>query len=329
MTAELLRASRFSLLGAIALLRCASNGFAQAPSISATEKAGSYSLSVPVNEVEITFHAADAHDIPVVDLSSKEVDVFDNGSGPGQIIGMQLLHDRPVHVAIAIDTSSSVALQVAENRNTAREAFEKLLTNEADMGTVLAFGRSKHILQGWTSDRSTLIRSVSQVDARTNDPIDGTGLYDTLFSTCLYEFGEDRDRAAARVIFLFSDGVDTASHTSMQTAIERCSKSHTAIYAFSPKPAADAPSLGPAALRQITEETGGRLFFTDGLEAERHVEIDAAAMDLKNEYLLLYRPARLKHDGSFHKIVLVGPKRVATIVGTSGFYDSTLHSTLH
>jgi Ca-activated chloride channel homolog len=52
-------------------------------------------------------------------------------------------------------------------------------------------------------------------------------------------------------------------------------------------------------------------------------DLDTVELDLRNQYLLLYRPKTLIHNGAFHKIVLVGPERVANIVGTSGFYAPT------
>jgi Ca-activated chloride channel family protein len=320
------KALRFFWSGATALL-CLSffvviGGIAQTPSLSSSQNAGSYSLSVPVNEVEIVFHAVDAQNHPVLDLSAKDMDLFDNGNGPGKIIDMRLLQDRPIQMAIALDTSGSVASAIAESRAAALEVVRKLLVTDADRGAVIAFGRSKHLLQGWTNAKRTLEQGIEQAGTRASDSIDGTSLYDTLFTTCLYEFGEDADGTSTRVIFLFSDGVDTAGSTKMQAAIERCQRSHTAIYAFSPKAASDAASSGPSVLRQITEQTGGRLFAANDSEREMEAAVGIAGADLKSEYLLLYRPAKLAHDGAFHRIVLVGPKRVAAIAGTSGFYDS-------
>jgi hypothetical protein len=62
------------------------------------------------------------------------------------------------------------------------------------------------------------------------------------------------------------------------------------------------------------------LFYTDDPDGDIHADIDTVASDLRNEYFLLYRPKTLNHDGAFHRIILIGPERVAKIVGTSGFY---------
>lgn len=152
------------------------------------------------------------------------------------------------------------------------------------------------------------------------DPVDGTSLFDTLFNTCFYEFGKQASLASTNVILLFSDGEDTASSLVIRPAIDKCRENHTIIYAFSPKPASGAISLGPSTLRQLTEQTGGRLFYVNGLDSDVQADMDLLGADLKDEYLLVFRPKALDHDGSFHRIVLIGSKRVATIVGSSGFY---------
>jgi len=300
------------------LLLSSIQGTAQKPS--APESVAPYSLSVSVNEVGIIFHASDSHNLPVLDLKPEEIDVFDNDSGPGQIISRNHLRDRPIHAGFIIDTSGSVALQVSRSRAEAQEAVQKLLLQASDEGAAVALGRSRHVVQSWTNQKKKLVDNIGRIGAGLHDPIDGTSVFDTLFSTCFYEFGKGARTAAANVILLFSDGEDTASYMTAQTAIDRCRENHTVIYAFSPKPAPGSNSLGPSTLRQLTEQTGGRLFYVDDPDRDFHADIDTVVTDLRDEYFLLYRPRKLSHDGAFHKIVLVGPTRVANIVGTSGFY---------
>jgi Ca-activated chloride channel family protein len=308
-----------ALVGCLLLVH--PEGAAQTPPVSSPQGTGPYTLSVSVNEVEITFHAADAHNLPVFDLRPDEVDVFDNYHGPGQIISMRELNGRSIHAGFIVDTSGSVATQLVRARAEAQEAVEKLVMATTDEGTAIAFGRSRRVVQSWTNQKNSLVRSIGEIGSTAHDPIDGTSVYDTLLSTCLYEFGKDVGETAANVILLFSDGADTASHETMQAAIDRCRQNHTAIYAFSPKPVqGTTSSLGPETLRRLTEQTGGRLFYTDGPDGDIHADLDTVASDLRSEYFLLYRPKTLDHDGAFHRIVLVGPERVAEIVSTSGFY---------
>lgn len=304
----------------LALLLAQLNGSAQTPVV-VPQEIPPYSLSVSVNVVEVTFHAADAHNLPVLDLRPGEVEVFDNGSGPGQIISLRQLIERPIHAAFVIDTSGSVAMQIARSRAEAQQAAQKLMVTATDEGTAVAFGRSRHVVQDWTNQSNSVVKSIGEMGRRAYDPLDGTSVYDTMLSSCQFEFGKKADVTVGNVILLFSDGVDTASHATIQAAIDICRQSRTPIYAFSPKPLPGTSSRGSSTLRQLTEQTGGRLFYADNPDGDFQSDLDVVASNLRNEYLLLYRPKTLNHDGAFHRIVLVGPKRVTEIVGTSGFYD--------
>lgn len=278
-----------------------------------------YSLRVSVNEVGITFHASDAQNLPVLDLRPEEVDVFDNGTGPGKIISLEHVSDRPIHAAFLIDTSGSVAAGVSRSRAEAQEAVQQLLAYPTDEGTAVAFRRSRRVVQTWTTQKNGLVESIGRIGTERHDPIDGTSIFDTLFTTCFTHFGQS-SMESAKVVLLFSDGEDTASFVNMKTAIDKCRENHVAIYAFSPGSSSETISSGPATLRRLTEDTGGRLFSFNASETDVHADIATVRADLEAEYFLLYRPTTLTHDGSFHRIVLVGPKRVVTIVGTTGFY---------
>ena len=54
--------------------------FAQTEASAQSE--GTYSLSVAVNEVSLTFHAEDAHGLPVNDLKIDDLSLLDNGKAP-------------------------------------------------------------------------------------------------------------------------------------------------------------------------------------------------------------------------------------------------------
>jgi VWFA-related protein len=180
------------------------------------------------------------------------------------------------------------------------------------------------LVQNWTSQKETLKESIDRIGRHPQELSDGTSLFDTLFSTCFAQFERDNALAAVHVILLFSDGEDTASFgTDEKKAMDKCRENHVLIYAFNPKQALEPTSTGLSTLRQFADESGGRMFYLDGAEDDVTADISTMATDLRQGYLLFYRPAGMRQDGSFHKVVVVGPKRVASIVGTSGFYAPT------
>ena len=59
--------------------------------------------------------------------------------------------------------------------------------------------------------------------------------------------------------------------------------------------------LGPALLSDISEETGGRMFTVDSLK-DLVIAAARVSSELRNQYVLGYRPQDPKYDGKWHKI---------------------------
>ena len=86
-----------------------------------------YSLSVSVDEVSLSFHAADAHSLPVNDLKLDELSLLDNGKPPRKILAFGSLRDFPIRAGILMDTSESMEGFLARNRAIAIEYAQRLL----------------------------------------------------------------------------------------------------------------------------------------------------------------------------------------------------------
>jgi VWFA-related protein len=276
-----------------------------------------------VDEVSILFRAADVHGLTVSDLKPQELDLFDDEEGPRHILSLQPLADRPVFAGFLMDVSGSVTNYVWESRALAAQVAQKLMVRTGDSGLVISFGRSRQVILPWNDQQKSVLAAISQIGPGRNVAKEGTGVFDALFDTCHYEFGGQRTTGSQHVILLFSDGEDTASYMSLRDAVDACQRAHTVVYAFAPKLAPGTVSTGPVTLQELTERTSGRVIRADVPEAERKEEIERLINDLRQEYQLFYRPRGLKHDGAFHRITLVGPKRVTSIDAQSGYYAPT------
>lgn len=296
---------------------------AAAQSPSGAKEEAPYEIQLPVNEVSILFRAADARGLTVSDLRPQELDLFDDEEGPGDIVALQPLADRPLSVGFLFDVSGSMANYMAGSRALAAQVAQKLMARPGDSGLVISFGRSRQVIQPWDDQLKSVLAMIGQVRPGRNVANEGTGVFDALFDTCLYEFREQREAGRQHVLLLFSDGEDTASYMSLRDVVDACQHAHTVVYAFAPALAPTTASTGPTTLQQLTDRTGGRVIRADAPEAERMAEIERLTSDLRQEYELFYRPKDLKHDGTFHRIVLEGPKRVASIDAQSGYYAPT------
>jgi Ca-activated chloride channel family protein len=278
-------------------------------------------IHLRVDEVRILFHAADSHGLTVSDLKPEELELFDEEKGPGHILAIQPLATQPLSLGFLIDVSESMASYAGRNRLLASLLAQKLLTGPDDSAVVISFGKLSQVIQPWSNQQKIVLAAFEQViGSGRNVAKQDTAIYDALFNTCHYEFGEQGTASKQHVLLLFSDGEDTASYVSLRDAVDACQAVHTVVYAVAPKPASGAISTGPIALMELTEGTGGRVIQADESEIERKSEIQRLINDLRHEYELFYRPKDLKHDGAFHRIVLLGPNRVSSIDAQSGYY---------
>jgi len=284
------------------------------------EDGNSFSLKLSVDEVNLTFHAADAHGMPVNDLKLEELRILDDGRTPRRVVGFQRLEDAPIHAGILMDTSESMTEQVPRDRAISIKSAELLLRQRADQGFLMDFGYTSKLMTPWTSDSAALARGIRNVAAGKENPLGGTALFDALFRACFSEFSKVDHAASGNFILLFSDGQDNASLTSLQEAVDMCQHSDTAVYVFRATAGTQLFSSGPKTLRELAEQTGGRVFNVGDSDHEIDLDLGFIEAELRNQYRVIYNPAELKHNGMFHRIELQTPERVATISIRSGYY---------
>jgi Ca-activated chloride channel homolog len=303
---------------ALALSVCAGHGEPQARNAAETD-AESYGFRMSVDEVELTFHAAGEHGLPVSDLKPEEIRIFDNERPAGKILAFRSADDLPIHLGIVLDTSESMQNHIRRDRAIASRIVRQVVRRQDDLAFAMDFGYVSHIARDWTNDAGAVTMSIQGVTAGKQNPLDGTSLNDAVFRACFNQMGRINRAASGNVLVLFSDGEDNASHTSLREAVDACQHSNTTIYAFRAAPA-EGSSPGPAALAELARETGGRVFREDDIDAEIDNEIAVIEAEQRSRYWLVYRPPGLKHDGAFHSIAILGPERAKRIDSRSGYY---------
>jgi Ca-activated chloride channel family protein len=280
--------------------------------------ADSYQLEVSVDEVILSFHAADALGSPVNDLKLSDLDLLDNGKPPRKVLTFDSMPDLPIRAGILMDTSESMTGQVGANRVIAELFAQRVLRQRTDQAFVMEVGYISKLRQDWSNDPALLRSAVRSVRAGGANPLGGTSIFDNLFKSCFYQFGKIEHAASGNFILLFSDGEDNASHTSLSEAVDACQHADTAIYVFRSPPTPDSP--GPRTLAELASQTGGRVFRVDDTDARIYGDLRMIESDLRSQYRIVYKPAELRRDGSFHEIELVGPDRVKSIHVRSGYY---------
>jgi VWFA-related protein len=287
---------------------------------STAQSTPSLTLSVAVDEVGLSFHAADAGGLPVNDLRLDELRLLDNGMPPSRILALYPPQNQPIRAGILIDTSDSMRESLHGVRDLAARLAQHVLRQAADHAFVMEFAYSARILQPWTGEVPSLEAGVQSAVAGHENSLAGSAIFNTLYRACSSEFGAVDPAATGNFILLFSDGEDNAGQTTLENVVTACQHTNTVIYAFAPERANGLASTGPRHLADLALQTGGRLFSASASGAEIDGDLRTIEADLRNQYRLVYKPAGWKHDGSFHRIELRAPGRVDSITFPSGYY---------
>jgi Ca-activated chloride channel family protein len=279
-----------------------------------------FRMNLPVDEVLVTFHAADGNGLAVKDLKVDELRLFDNGRPPRRVLAFDLLQGAPIRAGILMDTSESMMPLMDGDRAIALQYAQSLFRRETDQAFVMDFGYVSNLSQDWTSDPGVLAAALRNIKLGKANPLGGTALFDAVFRACYSRFGKSDHEGSGNFILLFSDGEDNASHTSLSEVVDMCQRANTAVYVFRAPNAPDKFSTGPATLTELSAQTGGRVFRWDDSSAEISSDLRTIEAEVRNQYRIVYRPADIRRDGSFHKIELRYPERVRTITVRSGYY---------
>ena len=139
----------------------------------------------------------------------------------------------------------------------------------------------------------------------------GTVLYDAVYLAAHDMLAQESGRKA---IILITDGEDEGSKLNIKDAIEAAQKADTIIYSILYVDRRfyggfNIGYSGESALKQLSEETGGRVF-TVGGKNTLPVVFDQIQQEMRTQYLIGYSPTTEKKDGTYRKIDLkTGEKR--------------------
>jgi Ca-activated chloride channel family protein len=225
----------------------------------------------------------------------------------------------PVTVGIIFDSSGSMADKLTPAQ-VAADAFLDM-SDRDDEFFLMEFNNSPSLVRDFTTDTTRIQSALLFTQAKGS-----TSLYDALY------LGMDkvrRGRNARKALLLITDGQDNHSRYSLSDVREFAREHDVTIYSIGilPPVAVSLPEFnGRQALRSLGELTGGAAFFPQSIDALPAI-CAQIGLDLKNQYLLGYRPLNASNDGKWRKI-RVGVKsqagRSLHVRAKSGYYASTM-----
>jgi len=275
-------------------------------------------VRVETDLVNTLFTAVDKDRHFVTSLRPEDVRIFENDV-PQPVSMFQRETDRPLSLAILIDTSESQKGVMAEEKRAALAFVNSVIRPGGDRAAILSFTGVPRLEQSLTGDPVRLRKGIEQVRVQLSpenerllaagedplpidqDPSGYTSIWDAMWITIQEHLSKTPDNTR-RAIILLSDGDDTSSRKGKQEVIDLAVKSDVVIYSIGIRDA-DFPEgkLDAGALRKVSDKTGGRAFIPAGTQdlAQAFSQID---QELRSQYLIAYSPTNKNRDASYRRI---------------------------
>jgi Ca-activated chloride channel homolog len=271
-------------------------------------------IRVDVNLVLVPLTVTDPLNRLVTGLDKENFFLFENNTP--QTIKTFSSEDAPVSIGVIMDLSGSMTNKVIRSRESIVQFMKT--ANPQDEFFVIGFNDRPELIEDFTS-------SVDDIEARLEMVKAGrrTALLDAIY------FGLEKMKQAKyprKALLVVSDGGDNRSRYTESEVRAAVRESDTQIYSigiFDQYAATTEERLGPLLLNDVSEETGGRLFRVDDISDMADIATKISA-ELRNEYVLGYRPLDEKRDGKWRKlkVKLVAPPGLPplTVHARTGYY---------
>jgi Ca-activated chloride channel homolog len=253
----------------------------------------------------------------VTGLEKENFELTDNGR-PQEIRHFSS-EDAPISLGVIFDNSGSMADKIDKSREAVVEFFRT--ANPQDEFFLITFSEKPEVLVDFTSSvediQSKLVYTV---------PKGRTALLDAIY------LGMNRMRKAhyeRKALLIISDGGDNHSRYTEGEIKSMVREADVQIYGiglFDLNFKTPEEREGPALLSDVTEVTGGRTF-TISSPNELADVATKIGIELRNQYVLGYRPTNPARDGKWRKIKvkLNPPKGLPSlhVYAKTGYYAPT------
>ena len=250
----------------------------------------------------------------VTGLEKEDFQVFENNKD--QKIRTFAAEDAPVSIGIIFDLSGSMTSKLVRARESILQFIKT--ANPQDEFFVIGFNDRPELIEDFTN-------SVEDIEARLATVRSGhrTALLDAIY------FGVTKMKDARherKALLVVSDGGDNRSRYTEGEVRAQVREADVEIYSigiFDPYAPTPEERTGPQLLDDVSEVTGGRLFRVDDVDEMSDIA-EKISTELRNQYVIGYRPGDLTRDGKWRKVkVKVNPPQglpPLTIYARTGYY---------
>jgi Ca-activated chloride channel family protein len=277
-------------------------------------------LQVDVNLVVVNVTVTDPYDRIVTGLDEENFQVFDE-KVEQKIVAFST-EDAPISVGLIFDSSGSMGDKIQKSKEAALQFFKT--SNPLDEFMLISFADRPDLITGFTAkfenlqDRLLFVKSGGK-----------TALLDAIY------LGLSEMKKATtnrRALLVISDGGDNHSRYTENDIKRAVKESDVQIYAvgifepLSSRGRTPEEAGGPGLLAELSEVSGGRLFSVE--DANELPDIaEKISIELRNQYVLGYKPSNLIRDGHWRriKVKLNPPKGLPSlqVYARTGYYAPT------
>jgi len=227
--------------------------------------------------------------------------------------------DVPISIGVIFDYSQSMSNKVGKAREAAVQFFKT--ANPQDEFFLVSFNERAELTSSFTN-------SVEDLQSRMmlTVPKGRTALLDAIYLGLSQMRGAHN---AKRALLILSDGGDNHSRYNESDIKRLVKEADTQLYAIGIFDALGYRNRtpeelnGPSLLSEVTEMTGGRVFAVEKMEDLPDIATKIG-MELRNQYVLGYRPSNKAHDARWRKvkIKLRAPRGLPplTVYCKTGYY---------
>jgi len=277
-------------------------------------------IQVNVNMVMVGVTVTDPYDRIVTGLEKNNFEIFDE-KVPQEIESFST-EDAPISVGMIFDASGSMSDKIEKSKEAALQFFKT--SNPEDEFMLIQFNERPDLISSFTSkfeklqDRLLFVKSGGR-----------TALLDAIYLG-LNEM--KKARSSRKALLVISDGGDNHSRYTESEIKRAVRESDTQIYAVAVlEPLASRnrtpeEAAGPSLLSDLATVSGGRMFSVE--DASELPDIaEKISIELRNEYVIGYKPSNLVRDGRWRriKVKLDAPRGLPPlqVYARTGYYAPT------
>jgi len=291
---------------------------ARGPQVQTPPVQGGTTFRSGIDLVALNVTVTDPSNRFITDLSAEDFLVHENGVK--QEIAYFSRTSLSLSVSLLLDSSASMEDKMRTTQEAASGFVQSL--RPQDQSQVIDFDSRVSVLAPFTSSKADLEKAIASTV-----PGGSTSLYTAVY-IALRELKKTETRGMEdlrrRAVIVLSDGEDTSSLVSYDEVLELAKRSETAVYAIgirSKETTGTGKGYGQAdfALRQLTTQTGGRVFFPSTVDELKAIYA-LISQELSSQYLVGYTSSNQNRDGAWRRINVRISRPGATARTRMGYY---------